>query len=572
VAEQRSEELAGVREGQILAGKFRVERVLGVGGMGVVVAARHIELDSRVALKFLLPALLSNQEAVSRFAREARAAVRIQNEHVARVSDVGTLGNGAPYMVMEFLEGRDLSKWLEQQGPLSAEQAVDFVLQASVAVADAHSLGIIHRDLKPANLFCVRRSDGQFVIKVLDFGISKLTDAGRGSEPPRASVTQTAALMGSPLYMSPEQMRSAKDVDARTDIWALGIILFQLLAGRAPFFGETVTEVAVQVGSDPPPPLGGFRSDVPQGLEAVIFRCLEKDRRNRYANVAELALALLPFAPKRAKGLVERITGIIQAAGLWSSAPAVPPSPHPRQESLVGPGSVAPWSESRGAGASKKAIAGILVVLAALCTLGGGVIVRRSWTAKHLRDAGTGSALQSHGGTIDAAPHVADSSDVPEQLPPVPTTPEPATVAPPSPGSQSGHRSRVPTPPSTAPSASAQAGEAFLKLNSVPPSTCFLDGRELGSTPLPNVSVAPGTHIVKFVDFAQGRSKTISVTVGAGETKVAVATLDGPATQPAGLAEGATRTTSGPASKPECDPPYAFDAQGQKHFKPECYR
>src|ERR1019366_9460857 len=160
VTEIGPEQFAGVREGQILAGKYRVERVLGIGGMGVVVAARHIELDSRVALKFLLPALLANQEAVARFAREARALVKIQNEHVARVLDVGTLDNGPPYMVMEFLEGEGL----------------EFIIQACVAVADAHGLGIVHRDLKPANLFCIRRSDGQFFIKVLDFGISKLTD------------------------------------------------------------------------------------------------------------------------------------------------------------------------------------------------------------------------------------------------------------------------------------------------------------------------------------------------------------------------------------------------------------
>src|SRR5271168_2704525 len=143
---------AGVEPGQILAGKYRIDQVLGVGGMGVVVAAHHIQLDERVALKFLLPEALHNPESVARFAREARAAVKIKSEHVARVTDVGQLENGAPYMVMEYLEGSDLATWLQDRGRLPVDQAVDFVLQASEALADAHALGIVHRDLKPANL------------------------------------------------------------------------------------------------------------------------------------------------------------------------------------------------------------------------------------------------------------------------------------------------------------------------------------------------------------------------------------------------------------------------------------
>ena len=301
------EQLSGVREGDILAGKYRVERVLGMGGMGVVVAAHHIQLDEKVALKFLLPEALGDSEAVGRFAREARNAVKIKSEHVARVIDVGTLPSGAPYMVMEYLEGGDLAAWIKQRGALPIEQAVEFVLQACIAVADAHALGIVHRDLKPANLFCVRRSDGQLSIKVLDFGISKLADgAGAGSG---MAMTRTAALMGSPLYMSPEQMRSSKDVDAQTDIWALGIILFELIAGKPPFEADSVTELAIKINNDPAPEVRTFRPEVPSALEAVIFTCLEKDRRRRYRNVAELALALLAFAPRRAKASVEASPG-----------------------------------------------------------------------------------------------------------------------------------------------------------------------------------------------------------------------------------------------------------------------
>ena len=324
MAQQDSPQLvAGVREGDVLAGKYRVERVLGAGGMGVVVAARHIHLDEKVALKFLLPEALGSGEAVARFIREARAAVKIKSEHVARVSDVGTLDNGSPYMVMEYLDGGDLAAWLQERGPLPVEQAVEFVLQACVAVADAHALGIVHRDLKPANLFCVRRSDGQLSIKVLDFGISKVNDRGAG---PGMAMTKTSALMGSPLYMSPEQMRSSRDVDAGTDIWALGIILSELITGRPAFLAESVTELAIKVANEAPTPLRAFRPDAPPGLEAVVFRCLEKDRGRRYGNIGELAVALLPFGPKRARASVERISGIIQAAGLSGSALATPPS------------------------------------------------------------------------------------------------------------------------------------------------------------------------------------------------------------------------------------------------------
>ena len=332
---------SGVREGDMLAGKYRIERVLGVGGMGAVVAARHVQLESKVAIKFLLPHMLSNADAVARFAREARAAVKITSEHVARVIDVGTLDSGAPYMVMEFLEGGDLAGWLKQRGPLPVDQAVEFVLQACVAVADAHGLNIVHRDLKPANLFCVRRSDGQLLVKVLDFGISKM--AGSVSEG-GMSFTRTSSVMGSPLYMSPEQMQTPKDVDALTDIWALGVILYELITGRVPFDGETIAEVAVRAATAAPPPLRSFRPDAPAALEAVILRCLAKDRRGRYRNVAELALALVDFAPRRARASVERISGIIQAAGLSESALNLPPSPllKDTQASPIATGTVAP--------------------------------------------------------------------------------------------------------------------------------------------------------------------------------------------------------------------------------------
>ncbi len=346
-------EIAGVQQGDTLAGKYRVDRILGVGGMGAVVAAHHIQLDEKVAIKFLLPEMLSNADAVGRFAREARAAVKIKSEHVARVTDVGTLDNGAPYMVMEFLEGGDLSAWLQQRGPLPVEQAVEFVLQACEAIAEAHGLGIVHRDLKPANLFCIRRPDGQLSIKVLDFGISKVTGvAGSGGD---MSMTKTATVMGSPHYMSPEQMESSRDVDARTDIWALGVILYELLSGKVPFGGASLPEVCMAIALKSPPPLHNFRPDAPANIEQSILKCLEKDRQKRYRNVAELAHALVEFGPKRARASVERISGVLQAAGLSANALALPTSADATLDLGEG-GTLASWGRTnpQKRGPSKK--------------------------------------------------------------------------------------------------------------------------------------------------------------------------------------------------------------------------
>jgi serine/threonine protein kinase len=300
--------LAGVRQGEVLAGKYRVDRVLGIGGMGVVVAAKHMQLGEPVAIKLLLPQMTADPEAVNRFAREALAAVRIKGEHVARVFDVGTLETGAPYIVMEFLEGVDLACWIRDRGPSPIDLAVDFVLQACLAVAEAHRLGIVHRDLKPSNLFCVRGIDGRPFIKVLDFGISKMTTFNTHGPKVR---TMTSAIMGSPLYMSPEQMQSTKDVDSRTDIWALGVVLYELVTGRAPFKGQTTAELIIEIATKEPPSLREVRPDAPEGLEDVVKKCFAKDRESRYGDVGELARALGPFAPHEVRPVVEQIVAIV---------------------------------------------------------------------------------------------------------------------------------------------------------------------------------------------------------------------------------------------------------------------
>jgi serine/threonine protein kinase len=353
-----------VQSGDVLAGKYRVDRVLGVGGMGVVVAATHLQLDQKVALKFMLPEALRLPALVERFAREARAAVRLRSEHVARVLDVGTLETGSPYMVMEYLEGNDLGSLVETRGPLPIETAVDCVLQACDAVAEAHSLGIVHRDLKPRNLFLTHRNDGRALIKVLDFGIAKQT--GMGAD---LSLTGTAEVIGSPNYMSPEQLKSSKAVDERSDIWALGVILYELLSGALPFAAESVTHLIAMVLSESPRPIREIRADVPDELGRVIRRCLEKEPAARFASVAALAAALERFAPADSRGLASRIARISSGSRPFPSelaATAAPPG--------ASSGTTANWSAKTSlAGPSRGRLVAIvgIAVTAGLASIAG---------------------------------------------------------------------------------------------------------------------------------------------------------------------------------------------------------
>ena len=285
--------VAPVLPGETLGGgKYRVERILGQGGMGIVVAAKHVELDERVAIKFLLGE--PGTAAVDRFLREARAAVKVKGEHVCRVLDFGRLESGEPYIVMEYLEGTDLSRLVERGGAQKPTAAVGWIVEACDALAEAHSLGIVHRDIKPANIFLAKRGDETSVAKVLDFGISKL--------PSQAQMTGTQASMGSPAYMSPEQMESARDVDGRTDIWSLGVTLYELLSGKTPFLAESMVQLTVMVREKDPPPLEG----VADGLAAVVRKCLAKDPKDRFQTIGGLVAALEPFAPEEVLGLVRR--------------------------------------------------------------------------------------------------------------------------------------------------------------------------------------------------------------------------------------------------------------------------
>ncbi len=298
MATEVTELTIGVHEGDILDGRYRIERKLGGGGMGVVWAAQHILLNTRVAIKFPQAEILQDPVAVRRFIQEARAAANIRSEHVARVLDVAILGNGIPFQVIEYLEGGDLRARLRQKGRLDISEAVDFMLQTCEAIAQAHAVGIIHRDLKPENLFCTGE-DVHRCIKVLDFGISKVLQesALNNDTSLESAMTRAGTLLGSPQYMSPEHLQSAREVDARTDIWSLGVILFELLTGRLPFRGDTLPELSINIATEPTPNIRGMRAEVPEELRAVIERCLEKRRERRYDDVASLAQVLRPFAP-----------------------------------------------------------------------------------------------------------------------------------------------------------------------------------------------------------------------------------------------------------------------------------
>lgn len=298
-----------VRQGDLVDDKYLVEGLIGEGGMAIVVAARHMQLDRRVALKILKPAAVASSEVVVRFLREARSAARLSTEHVARVLDVGTLSSGLPYLVMEYLRGADLGMVLRQRGSVSPGEAVDLLMQACEAIAEAHAYGIVHRDLKPDNLFLTRRADGTPIVKVLDFGVAKAQTRDGGA--PQPGVTQPSVTFGSPAYMSPEQVRSARDVDVRTDIWSLGVILYELVSGRQPFGADTSAETCAMVLRDKAPPLVDHVSNLPPGFAALVHRCLEKDPNKRYQTIAEFAEAAAPFGGPGATLYARRVRVVL---------------------------------------------------------------------------------------------------------------------------------------------------------------------------------------------------------------------------------------------------------------------
>ena len=328
-------------------GKYVVDSILGRGGMGIVVAARDESAGLRtlVAIKLLHPKAAKDAVQVERFVREARSTVRIKSEHVVRVLDAGADEHtGSPFIVMEFLQGRDIAYVLANFGPLPPKTAVDYIIQICEAAAAAHALGIVHRDLKPSNFFLTHRADGTALVKVLDFGISKAAQLD-GMPDPR--LTETQAVFGSPTYMSPEQIRSSKNVDQRSDIWSLGVALFEMLTRKLPFVADNVAGLLASVIADPPFTISHFRPDVPPGLEAVVLSCLEKDAARRIGSAGELARRLAPYASPAGAQLAMQVQEVPSPSGSSPNvAPPRAPVPGAQPSSPSSPASYAQSSPS----------------------------------------------------------------------------------------------------------------------------------------------------------------------------------------------------------------------------------
>ncbi len=301
-----------VAPGAVLNGKYRVERVIGEGGMGLVVEAWHLDFDERIAIKFLMPSLGTNAEAVARFEREARVLFKIKSPHVCRVLDVGRLEGGSPFLVLEFLEGEDLANRLVDRKPSSLEDAVDWVVEACDAVSEAHARGIVHRDIKPENLFLARTADGRLRIKVLDFGLSKIASTGTMTR--ERALTSTEQAMGTPHYMAPEQWLSARDVGPASDQWSLAVILYELLAGVPPFDGEQLPQVCSAVLHGLTPSLLVRSPSVPAVIDDAIRRALEKRPADRFESLGAFASAIAPHGRSESRAIAARINRMFDQA------------------------------------------------------------------------------------------------------------------------------------------------------------------------------------------------------------------------------------------------------------------
>jgi serine/threonine protein kinase len=444
-----------VGAGDVIAGRYRIDRVLGEGGMGVVFAATHLELQEPVAIKLMLPSLVGHPESAARFAREARATVRIKSEHVARLFDFGKLPDGSPFMVMEYLEGETLAARLERGDSTPIQEAVDILIEACAGVADAHRLGIVHRDLKPENIFLASETsngDDEVVVKILDFGISKADVL--------ASATRTEGGMGTPAYAAPEQLRCAVDANAMSDVWSLGVVLFELLTGRLPFTARSFAEMCVAVLMQRPPSPRTLREEIPEELAQVALTAMSVEPEARYQSVAAFAAALAPFASERGLAMVTRLqqrrgsdpdsspdlartTGVfelvkrsgviparelLRASTLVTEGPASAPVPHTDEAALAAARkvSVEPVEIAHSARASlapSRNRGRVMWMLAAVLAIGATTV-----------------AFDRHDDELELAN---DAAAAPAQMPPPMPTPSPTPSPPPVPTP-----SPTPTPPS----------------------------------------------------------------------------------------------------------------------------
>jgi eukaryotic-like serine/threonine-protein kinase len=436
--------------GTILLGKYRIDDLIGTGGMGNVVRASHLYLHQPFAIKILLPQMAESDSTKQRFLREAQATVRLKSEHSARVWDVGTMPDGAPFMVMEFLDGNDLNQILRHHGPQAPAIVVDLMLQACEGISEAHALGIVHRDIKPSNFFVTQRPDGSMLLKILDFGISK-TPVGY------EDLTGTQTVLGTPSYMAPEQMKSGRSADPRSDIWSIGVVMYQLLTGRPPFSGESYAELVLKVGLEAPAPIP---IPLPTGLGDLIMRCLEKDPAQRFQNAGELARMLAPYAtdPISAAQSAGRSVRILQQRGMQLGMQGSPLSAGGGLATPISPAQLTPrsWpssqatSLSQGAGQvtvrTRSGRGWLIAGVASLCVVAG--------------VGGYAISQMSRSDTTRSGTHV-EAPEGPQQPPPEPpaapaaTAPTPAATAPTPAATAPTPAATAPTPAATAPTPAA---------------------------------------------------------------------------------------------------------------------
>lgn len=398
------------RKGSRLLDKFIVVRLLGAGGMGAVVEVQHAHLGGLFAMKVMLPSAMRQQKAIDRFMQEARAASTLKSEHVARVTDVGTLPSGLPFMVMEHLTGEDLDAVLKKRGPLSVGEVSLLICQACEAVAEAHAHGIVHRDLKPANLFITKRPNGAPNVKVLDFGISK--EVGPDGQAP-SKLTETGMIVGSAKYMAPERWDTKKQSDGRCDIWALGTILYECVTGVNPFDAGSMMEVIMKVHTVPTVPPSQLGAGIPREFDAVVMRCLEKSPEGRYASANELMAALEPFA-------------MVAAGAPRASSPSmsqvVPTTPYPTVQPVVQTTApmahppthdeTQPWNPSRTVAVDAKkenklAVQVGIALLAAIGVVGAGLFAYRTWMRSGAPTEATQAPVVAQTAAIEPAPSLA---------------------------------------------------------------------------------------------------------------------------------------------------------------------